>query len=164
MRAEQGSYLVETMVALIIGAILLLGTYTTQMASYRASTNNENQILASNMAQQLIDNARNSTYGRFLTVLNGATTVTQDVPLYEAPTYQDPLYARALLRNPSLTYTTAGAASLFNGTVTQTITNLTPASTTDRMVKLDVVITWKDTSGAHTYRTSTTISEHGIHN
>lgn len=162
-RQERGVYLVEMLVALVIGTMLMLASYGTQMATYRSGTTAQNQVLATNMAQQLIDNARNCTYSRLLTILNGSIQVEQTVPLYEAPTGAA-LYPRPLLRSPDLTYSSQADNQKFGGTVTQTLLNLTPGAPDDGMIRLDIMVRWDDTTGNHVYTTSTTISQTGIHN
>lgn len=160
-RTEKGAYLVETLVASLIGTILLLATYTELMGFYRQGSTNTNQILATNMAQQLIDNARNSTWNDLNAI---AGTGWQDVPLYSMPSYTaTTLYPRPLLRNPNLTYSNQATNQTFNGSAREKLTlENTPSG---NVMRLQIEITWKDQKGSgHKYTEETIISETGIHN
>jgi type II secretory pathway pseudopilin PulG len=171
-RSERGIQMVELLVAITIGSILMMAVFDSATAMYRASASGENQVIATNMAQQVIDNARNSTYSKLRdTLLAGNVTATQDLPLYEYPTNPTTsMFPRPLLRN--LDMQSGGdahdalkiAAKTFNGTVTEQLTNLTPAEMQNGMIRVDVFVRWKDTRGPHTYTTGTTISQTGIHN
>jgi type II secretory pathway pseudopilin PulG len=160
-RSENGSYLIETLIACLIGSVLLLATFTQVTAMYKQGTTNENQIIATNMAQQLIDNARNSTWGDLSAI---ADTGWQTVPLYTVPnTPASVLFPRPLLRNPNLTYSAAASGQLFNGQAQERLVTVNNAAGT--VLRLEVDITWSDSKGTgHEYQTQTIISATGIHN
>jgi type II secretory pathway pseudopilin PulG len=172
-RSENGISLVECMVSVVVGSILLYAAYSSTSLMYKTSTTNENQVLATNMAQQVIDNARDSTYGKLNLLCNGsavATTVgtnSQQLDLYG---YTSTFFPRPLLRNldtnAGLTYTQASKNQAFPGTVTETLTTLQAYDGTARTgaMKVGVVVTWKDGRGTHNYKTATVISQTGIHN
>lgn len=155
-RSEDGVFLVEAMIAALIGCVLLLAAYSQVAALYRQGTSNENQILATNMAQQLIDNARNCTFSTLNTYANQGWTT---VPLYVV-NGTNALYPRPLLRNPNLTYSAASTSQQFNGEVQERLTTVSGS-----VMRLEVRITWADQKGnGHEYRTQTLISQNGIHN
>jgi len=162
------------MVSLIVGAILMTASFNSAMAMYRMSSSGENQVLATNMAQQVIDNARNSTFTKLKNLLAGGNTVSQTINLYDYPLNPaTSMFARPLLRdesvNSAMTYQDESTAKRFNGTVTETLTDLAPGAAVNLgLIKVDVLVQWKDSrsgsTGTHTYSTSTTIAETGIHN
>lgn len=160
-RNQQGAYLIETLVAALIGSILLLATYTELMGFYRQGSANTNQILATNMAQQMIDNARNSTWQD---LLNVAGTGWQDVPLYSMPSSTaSTLFPRPLLRNPLLAYSQQATNQTFNGNARERL--ILETTTAGDVMRLQIEITWKDQKGSgHKYTEETIISKTGIHN
>ena len=170
-RAASGFQLVEMMVATVVGTLLLTSVYGTALTMYRAISSGQNQMLASNMAQQVIDNARNSTYGYLRdTLLGGAgiASASQQLSLYTYPTANPAFFPRPLLKNLAdngvFTYSTSANNTAFAGTVNETLLNLTPNNTTNGQIQVFVVVAWSDGQGPHIYRTSTVISQTGIHN
>jgi type II secretory pathway pseudopilin PulG len=169
-RNEKGIQLVELLVAVVIGGILMASAFNSATAMYRFSSSGENQVLATNVAQQVIDNARNSRYVHLRdTILGGNASKTEVLSLYTYPSSPSTsMFPRPLLRDESeangMTYDDASVAKRFNGTVTQTLTNLTPGNATNGLIRVDVVVNWNDSRGPHNYRTGTTISQNGIHN
>lgn len=159
-------HLVEMLIAVSIGGVLMSSAFGSSMAMYRFSSGGEAQLLASTMAQQVIDNARNSRYSHLRDdLLDGATTATQSLSLYQYPS--DPMRAffpRPLLRNDLLAYDPASTAKVFRGEVKETLINLTPGEMNNGLIRVAVVVSWKDNKGEHRYTTGTTISQTGIHN
>ncbi len=155
--------------AVSIGTVFMMAVYGTSMGFYRATTSGENQVIASNLAQQVIDNARNSTYMKLLSHLGGGTSASQDLSLYQfPPTPETAMFPRPLIRNldasSGMTYSEASQNRSFAGTVTQTIQNLTPGEDSNGQVRVTVLIAWKDSRGPHHFQTGTTIAQTGIHN
>lgn len=163
----------ECMCAVIVGSVLLYAVYGTTSTLYKAATVNENQVLASNMAQQVIDNARDSTYNQLNTLCNGSATSTatgsasQVLDLYGTTST---FFPRPLLRNQGsgsgMTYSTASKKQIFNGTVTETLQTLNAYDATNYTgsMRVNVTVAWTDSKGSHTYKTGTIISQSGIHN
>jgi type II secretory pathway pseudopilin PulG len=171
-----GISLMECMVAVVVGSILLYAVYTGTAIMYTASTTNQNQVLATNMAQQVIDNARDSRYDELNYQCNGdptsasTGTSSQVLNLYDYPTSDPNFFPRPLLRNlnsgAGMTYTTASNQQSFPGSVTETLTTLQPYDPDARTgaMKVSVLVSWTDSRGPHKYTTSTVISQTGIHN
>jgi hypothetical protein len=162
-------YMIEVLVAATISMAVLAGVLSATSMLYKTATTNRNHVLATDIAQEIMDNARNSSYGKLLTTLGGAETVTQDLPLYAYPS--DPstaLFPRPLLRNDDsnsgMTHTTASQNSRFEGTVSETLTNLTPDTTTNGLIEVLVDIRWHDNNGPHEYKVNTQIAQTGVHN
>jgi prepilin-type N-terminal cleavage/methylation domain-containing protein len=176
LRVAAGVSLMECMVAVVVGSILLYAVYNCTSLMYTASTTNENQVLATNMAQQVIDNARDSRYDELNYQCNGDPTSgstgtnSQVLNLYDYPTSDPNFFPRPLLRNLStaagMSYTTASTQQAFPGTVTETLTTLQPYDPDARTgsMKVSVLVAWTDSRGPHKYTTSTIISQTGIHN
>jgi type II secretory pathway pseudopilin PulG len=166
-RSAQGVYLVEALISTLIGAILLAAVMSSVGNFFRYSSTTENQILASNMASQVIDNARNQQFAHLLS-LAGAGTRSEQLNLYAYPgNPQNSMFPRPLLRNETdstgMAFGSNTLSSKFNGTVTETLTDNSPGSPNDS-VTVSVLVTWGDQRGTHSYRTSTVISAYGIHN
>lgn len=172
LRNEHGIQLVEMMVSILVGTLLMLTSFNIASSMYRTTSSGENQVLATNMAQQLIDNARNSTYTHLRDdILGGGTNVTQTVSLYTYPSNPNSaVFPRPLLRNESssgpssMNYSQSSRNKVFNGTVTEQLTNLTPGNMTNGMIRVMINVAWTDSKGPHSYSTATTISQTGIHN
>lgn len=154
------------LIAVSIGGVLLSATYGSAMAMYRFSAGGENRVLASTMAQQVIDNARNARFDHLRDdLLGNNATVTQVLNLYDYPANPKvACFPRPLLRDSNLTYSTAAVAKQFNGTVKETLVNLIPGEMNNGLIRVNVLVEWDDTQGHHTYKTGTTISQTGIHN
>jgi type II secretory pathway pseudopilin PulG len=170
-RTASGFQLMEMMVATVIGTFLLTSVYGTASTMYRAISSGQNQMFASNMAQQVMDNARNSTYGYLRDTLLGGAGVgsaTQQLSLYSYPTANPAFFPRPLLQNRADTgvfsYSPRAQGSQFKGTVTETLVNLTPNKTTNGQIQVFVSVAWVDSQGPHLHKTSTIISQSGIHN
>jgi hypothetical protein len=85
--------------------------------------------------------------------------------LYDYPANpQLSCFPRPLLRNNLLSYEDASLAKKFNGEVKETLINLTPGELKNGLIRVAVVVSWKDNKGSHIYQTGTTISQTGIHN
>lgn len=169
----KGMALVECLMAAVISTIVLLAMMQMISIQYRACTETENQTLAANIAQEIIDNARNVEYTSLTSLVGSGvgSTTTQDVPLYTtSPT--STIFQRPALENrsdPSMVYSNASLHSNFNAgannSVQVTLTRLAADSLNyTGELELAVLIKWTDTLGNHSYQTSTTISESGIHN
>jgi len=166
--STRGSSMVEVVVAAGICMTAVAGSLSTMASLYRHGTQNQNQILAADMAQEVIDNVRDSNYSKLKSFLNGGTTASQSLPLYTFPA--DPsisMFPRPLLRNTDSTsgmsYQSATLTSGFNGTVAETITDLAPGNTTNDLLDVKVNVQWQDSTGQHTYLVDTQVSQTGIH-
>jgi Tfp pilus assembly protein PilV len=158
-RTESGMYLIEVMISCLVGALILLVTYAQIASLLKQGTTNQNQVLATNIAQQLIDNARNSSWTELSAIATNGQW--QDVPLYqESP--GNTLFPRALLRNPALHYSDEATANKFLGSARE---KLTAQNASGTLLLLQIEIQWTDSKGSgHSYSTDTVISQTGIHN
>jgi prepilin-type N-terminal cleavage/methylation domain-containing protein len=168
-RDARGFHLLELMVSVSIGTVLMMAIYGSSLGFYRTTSGNEGQVIASNLAQQVIDNARNSTYAKLLSFLGGGNSVSQSLLLYDYPADRSTaMFPRPLLRNlnvdSGMTYTQKSIQKRFNGSVTETIMNLTPGDIKNGQLRILVLVAWSDSNGQHQYNTATTISQSGIHN
>jgi hypothetical protein len=163
LRNSKGAILIECLVSVAVAGLIMSFLLDAVSRTYRASSTNHNQVIASNLAQQVIDHARDMTYGDLLQLLNGDSSVTQILSLYEENS-EVTLFPRALARNQTstadLAYSLAAQNDIFSGTVTETLSSLQPAS---NAVQVRVDINWSDSSGPHTFSTFTQITEYGIH-
>jgi hypothetical protein len=162
-RKTKGAIIIECLVSVAVAGLIMSFLLDSVTRTYRASSTNQNQVTASNLAQQVIDHARDMTYGDLLQLLGGDSSVTQTLSLYEANSAVT-LFPRALARDQAstsdLAYSSAAQNNIFSGTVTATLTNLQPAS---NAVQVSVDVNWSDSTGPHTFSTFTQITEYGIH-
>jgi type II secretory pathway pseudopilin PulG len=170
-RRASGFYLVECLISALISGILAAAIFALSSMMYRASATNQNQILASNMAQQVIDHARDQTFGDLLAEVAFSPQTLSDYtfPTKPAPSSGQSLFPRPLVcdMDPSqnMTYNALslvrdGPSGGFQPTVVETLTNMAP---TLNAVQVQVTITWKDAQGPHSYSASSTINQYGIH-
>jgi hypothetical protein len=181
-RRCEGQALAECMAAVTIGSVMLYAIFSATSLFYTTITTSENQIIATNMAQQVIDNARNSTYPNLNSLVNGSQTstalnaVSQRLDLFG---YTSTLFPRPLLQNRQATttgsgpafqatYSTAAQNHAFpaSGTVTETLTTLDAYDSVNLSgaMQVNVVVAWTESRGKHSYSISTLISQSGIHN
>lgn len=170
-RNESGLYLVELLVAVVISSMFAASLAASMADSTRMSSSSQNQVLAANIAQELIDNARNTPFATLAnycsstpyTLLVNKTGSSQTGPVI--------LPRPLLLDMSSHTWTADSQRNLFRGTVTELVQGLdTGFSTTTAnpppYIRVTITINWIDgsTTGQKNYTLSTIISEHGIHN
>src|SRR5688572_5576594 len=98
LRKIKGAILIECLVSVAVAGLIMSFLLDSVTRTYRASSTNQNQVTASNLAQQVIDHARDMTYGDLLQLLNGDSSVSQTLSLYEANSAVT-LFPRALARD-----------------------------------------------------------------
>lgn len=162
-RSESGWQMVELLIALLIAGFVGVGIMKGFSQLLFSTTSVHNQIAASDIAQQVMDNARNQTYDQLVAEAGSHTLVVNDT----AGATLDPVFPRALLQDQvNLTYRDASKTGRFKadvadgGIVTATILN-----NNDGTARVHVHVEWSDPgSGRKTYNASTLIAENGIHN
>lgn len=159
MREQSGIFLAEMLVALLCSSILAAALIGNISETYRLSTSGQNQVLASAMAQEVIDNTRNTSYTTLASYIG--TPYTLVVHKESASTVFPAIYPRQLMMNMSdMVWTQQAQDNKFVPTVTETVTAGPLANT----VRVTVDISWFENGQGRTYSMSTIISENGIHN
>jgi len=162
-RRSAGYQLVEVLVSVVLSGIMMAAIMGQMTKSQSFSTKTKNQVMASDIIQEIVDNARNLSWNE----LTGfAGTHTLRVNQLSSGQVTDLFFPRALQLDPvALTYSTAGSINLFRGDVedgglVQAVIVNGGAGT----VQLDVTVTWYEPGGIRTSTARTIIAQTGIHN
>lgn len=169
-RSSLGFALVEMMIAVVVISFLMIGIMDAMALCQRGATATQNQMIASAIAQELVDIARNQTYATLTLAQNANVTLSGDYinrvsgnPLSSGLTY---LNRPLVLDTTTNTYTSstwdplAQSGNIFHGTVNQRITDLG-----NKSVSLVITINWpsEQAGGQRQLIQSTVISQNGIH-
>lgn len=162
-RNRNGNSLVEMIVGVLVSSIFAAAVVQSMSQGMSVTSGAQNQALASSMAQEVLDAARNLPYA----TLSGYTgTWPLVVQLPQGGSISCPPYPRPLLQdNDNFTYGTSqyGSQALTNCLnsntcdATEVITN-----NGDNTCTVTVTINWRDSTGRHTYSVSTRIAQNGI--
>lgn len=82
---DKGFTLVEAMVAILLLAVLLLGALTGLIASYKATSQNALRDEGIKLAQELINDARNTPYASLVVGAAAPYTITRQVTNTNVP-------------------------------------------------------------------------------
>lgn len=162
-RDEQGALLVEMLIAVLVLSILMATMMQGIAQTGQTGTATQNQIIAANIAQELVDQARNAQWATICSagIADGAW---HDVAVYGAPVSGQPAYLpRSVMYNGT---TAAGQANQFRGSVRQRVEPMGVAVPPNE-VRLTVEVSWpgENTSqGTRTMTATSYISRWGIHN
>lgn len=159
LRSEGGVQLVELVVAIglisLLTASLLDGLWTCA----RTNTATQNQLAATNIAQQVVDQVRNANWNTLKNNLGTRSLlVNRSYGGQTGPGFQPrPL----MLDMANNSYSEEGKNNLFQGTVTETIADIGQGQ-----LLVTVNVKWADEQGRKQkeLNMSTLVSQDGIHN
>lgn len=157
VRSCVGVYLIEFLVALAVST-LIAGFLIDDISQInRFSTNGEMQLMATSIAQEVIDSARNQPYTTLQALIG-----THVLPVNSGDGSFDSSFPRPLLLDlQNLSWSQASQRGKFYGTVTETIAYSPLVSNT---ISITVVVQWKEgASTTRTYKISTLVSQFGVH-
>ncbi|MBX9567643.1 MAG: prepilin-type N-terminal cleavage/methylation domain-containing protein [Candidatus Obscuribacterales bacterium] len=162
---SQGFLLVELLVALVMAALVSLALFEGYSTSLRATSATQNQILASSIAQEAIDEARNQTWtgmspqGLVNLVNLYPPSSPQQLPITASQTLTSGM--RPLGMNTDLSYSDASINGQFVGTCTRSFSQTGGAN---GPITVTVNVTWqRGTASPKTLSVSTMITKNGIH-
>jgi prepilin-type N-terminal cleavage/methylation domain-containing protein len=172
-RTEEGFALVEMMVAIVVISLLMMGVMDGMAKCREQGSAVQNQIIAANIAQELMDAARDQSWSKLLAsagtvnlagnYLNHATgsLATGGISYIPRPLLTDP--ATTTYSNQTWDTTSNSGKNIFRGSVTQTITDL---GTVPDTISIVINVSWPSETGgtAKQLTQSTVISQSGIHN
>lgn len=171
VRSASGIYLVELLVAVFISSLLAAALAENMSETLRLTNSGQNQIIAAAIGQELVDNARNTSYAQGNPNLCGmiGNTYTLNVNSSNAG---NPVSSRPLMMDlTSLDWSQDAENNKFTGTVTESLSNANWGSFTDPIlgsipngIRVDITVTWNEVRMPKTYSLSTFISRNGIHN
>jgi type II secretory pathway pseudopilin PulG len=178
-RRDGGFQLIELLVSVAVSGIVITAIGGSMMKMMNFASNGQNQLMAADIAQEVIDNARNMSFGRLNALCDQPQPITLLVNRRTAADATDPYNAfpRPLGQDwINLAYTQDDAAGNSKtrsnrfrgdaddgGLVQETLTRQVVAGNTT--INVEVLVRWQDgRNGQHTYRSSTLIADRGIHN
>ncbi len=161
-RNARGFQLVECLIAVVLASIVMSAVLPDLFQMMRFGVDGRSQMIASDVCQEVIDNARNMTWSD-LTAAAGSHTLV--VNAAAGSSISDTFFPRALqLDMRNLVYSSQAQQNLFHadsgsgGLVTCTITN-----NGNNTCTVQVTVQWLQATGSRTMTVSTEISEYGIH-
>lgn len=181
-RSARGNFLIESIVAITIGSFFAAALVSGIGDSSRLSSGSQNQFLAGVIAQEIMDAARHTEWHRLVTMSgaswnataatgSGDSTRTHTLTLNESMATafnpNSPFPRALLLQDPTrFKYSEQIRNSEFpleshllpNGQVTEQLTY----TKTDETIRILITVTWQDSEGSHTFRSSTLCSQFGI--
>ena len=168
MRTIKGVYMIELLMAIATSSLLSAALVSSLADTERLSTSGQNQIMASSIVQEQIDNTRNSLYdtlhqwsapspGETYTLLVNRSEAGQVGPSFinNRPLMLD-------LVNDG--WSEAAAKNLFQGTVTETIIDNGDSGAMPNTLTIKVIATWHEGDSLRTYELDTLVAKDGIHN
>lgn len=158
-RIEGGYQLIELLVAVGILTTLIASIMDGLSQVHRQTTASQNQVIATNIAQEIVDQARNADW----TMLNANIgTRTLLINKQNSGDSGSGYNTRPLMLDMvSQAYSPAASSNLFRGTVQQTLTSVGAGR-----LRLTVNVSWPGEHGGgnKSLIVSTMISQYGIHN
>lgn len=157
VRTTCGSYLVELLVALAVSGFLAAVMGASLSETMQTSSGAQNQLMAADIAQELIDRVRNTAFGNLPP--NGtylAHTDSDDGVIVGPYSFQQ---EPTLMDVANLTWTNRTLNNRFRGTANVVLAD-GPTSDTRRVT---VTIAWREQSATRTYSQSTIIASSGVH-
>lgn len=162
IRNAKGFQLVELLVAVLILSILSAGLMDAMAKCFTGSTQTQNQILAANIAQEIIDTARDAGWNMMSDPINVADGAWHNVAVYGSTTSNPAFLPRTLMVNGN---SAIAANNQFRGTVRERVTNL-GGGANNGSVQLEIEVSWPAENGGGTrmLKSTSLISQNGIHN
>lgn len=164
--AESGFALVEMLVATLVLSFVMMGLMQGLAQVHHQTTGSQNQNLASNICQTLIDNARNESWASLQANADGAwhNVIVNRSSAGQVATGQPAYLTRQVgidLSNSGYSYTAQSQNNLFRGTVQQRIEDIG-----SNQVRFSVQVSWPNETGPgnRSLQMFTVISLYGIHN
>ncbi len=164
LRNRNGNSLVEMIVGVLVSSIFAAAVAQGMSQGLSLTSGAQNQVMASSMAQEVLDAARNLPFATLVSYQGDWPLVVQasqgSGPV-NCPPYPRPL----LLDNDNFSY---GASQYGSAAVSNTLTANTCNATEsivnngDNTCNVTVTINWRDSTGSHTFTASTRIARNGI--
>lgn len=173
-RSDSGIYLVELLVAVFISSLLAAALAENMSETFRLTSSGQNQIIAAAIGQELVDNARNTTYfHQDASVPNLCHMLgSHSLQVNQANSSTSPVNTRPLMLDlTNLDWTDDADDNKFVGTVQEVISDAGWGSYVDPALgpipngmRVDITVSWAERNMNKTYSLTTFISRNGIHN
>ena len=172
IRSRKGSFLVESIVAVLVSGLIGAALATMYMQTKRVTNMSQGELIATAIAQECVDHLRVMSYSS----VNAQTPSTHYASLTNSGT--DVIFSRALLQDPNLDYTNQNNSVVVNAqnSVFHTLNPDTGAEDDSVKIQLEtqalggtpcigvvVTINWRDTSGSvKSYVMRSFLTENGL--
>lgn len=176
-RSEGGVYMIELIMAIATSSMLCAALVGTLAQTERLSTSGQNQIIAAALAQEQIDNVRNTLYGNlaagtYTLLLNrrelgqfGPSEVNPRPLLFDLYSHD---WRTPLERAKGVDQTACAAATQFqqlglDAAITETVVDNGTGGPLANTKTITIVINWTEGQDVKTYTVTTLVAKHGIH-
>lgn len=164
LRNRNGNSLVEMIVGVLVSSIFAAAVVQSMSQGLSLTSGAQNQVVASSMAQEVLDAARNLPYAT-LSGYTGTWPLTVQLAEGGSPVSCPPYPRPLLLDNSNFTYGSSqyGGQALSN-TLSAANCNATEdiVNNGDNTCTVTVTVNWSDSTGNHTFAVSTRIAQNGI--
>lgn len=167
-----GTFIVELMVAILVASIMGTAIVNSMSDSLRVSTKAQNQVIATAIAQQVIDACRNRPFDDLITTggANGCLGTNQALVVNgTSSTVYPAIFPRPLmvdLSDANASYHQESTNNRFNGTVNVDVTTVgdaNPDTGRHDTVNVAVTVRWReDGPGQRRYRMAANINRFGL--
>ncbi|MBX9571109.1 MAG: type II secretion system GspH family protein [Candidatus Obscuribacterales bacterium] len=166
VRLQRGIALVEMLVSIVVLSFLMIGIMDALSLTRRSATAVQNQIVAANIAQEMMDVIRNQNWNTIVAAAGTVTLSGENINRTAGSTSGLTYMPRPLVQDQvANNYSNGSRQNLFRGSVTQTISQ--PQGTTpNQTINVVITVSWpgENGGGRKSLTQSTMISEAGIHN
>jgi type II secretory pathway pseudopilin PulG len=161
LRNQEGIFLAEMLVAVLVSSILAAALIGNISETYRLSSAGQNQVLASAIAQEVIDNTRNTQYDT-LDGYKAGSPFTLIVHKKSSSDVFPAIYPRPLLMNTvDMVWTSPALDNMWEPTVTESVAD---GPVVGETLRVTVTVVWVENGLSRNYTMSTIVSRGGIHN
>jgi hypothetical protein len=176
-RTESGVYMIELIMAIATSSMLCAALVGTLAQTERLSTSGQNQIIAAALAQEQIDNVRNTLYGNlsagtYSLLLNrreigqaGPADVNPRPLLFDLYSHD---WRTPLERAKGVDQTACAAATQFqqlglDAAITESVVDNGTSGQLANTKTVTITINWTEGPDVRTYTVSTLVAKNGIH-
>jgi type II secretory pathway pseudopilin PulG len=177
LRTKSGVYMIELIAAIATSAMLSAALVETMASTERLSTSGQNQIIAAAVAQEQVDNVRDTLYGNLIAgtytlLLNkrtladaGPTSVNPRPLLFDLLDFD---WRTPAERAANSSQIACSASSEFqnlgaDASVTETVVDNGTSGSLANTKTITITINWTEGIDQRTYVVSTLVAQNGIH-
>lgn len=158
-----GIFMIELLVAVIVASIMGTAIVNTMAGALRVSTKAQSQVLATCIAQQVVDACRNRNFNDLITpaAAGGCMGTGQRLTVNnDGASTTSPVFPRSLLlelNDPNTVWNKETKENAFVGTVVADIARVDSDN-----ASVNVTVSWEEHGGRRQFTTSTVITRFGL--
>lgn len=158
-----GIFMIELLVSVIVASIMGTAIVNTMSGALRVSSKAQSQVLATCIAQQVIDACRNRNFNDLITptAAGGCMGTGQRLTVNNSgASSTSPVFPRSLmleLNDPNTVWNSESKENAFVGTV---VADIAPIDADNASV--NVTVSWNEHGGLRQFTTSTVITRFGL--